>query len=229
MRCDDCGCPLFDEPARVVGGRPFCRDCAGRRALGGQRLGVVFAGVVVLGGLAVAALLPLGHDALLARAGLLVIGAYFASTALHEVGHAVAARACGLAVLRLSLGAGQPLWRGTVAGIDVEVCSYPTSGFVEHAPGTRGQSLLVALAGPGTNLALLAAAWALGIGATWPGDVGLEGFGLAHALVGTNLLIAFYNLVPLEVLQGEPGEEQAVVRNDGLAALRALRGQGRRR
>lgn len=110
-----------------------------------------------------------------AAAGALSLGgALFASVLLHELGHAVAARAFGVQTLGITL---HPL--GGVARLD-------------RAPETPGGELAVALAGPAVNVALAAPA-----GALWLAGVPHVGW-----FAAINLGMAVFNLLPAWPLDG---------------------------
>src|SRR4029450_10840973 len=56
--------------------------------------------------------------------------------ALHESGHALAAKLVGFHVFRVTLGRGRELWSGRVAGIPVSVHEAPLSGRIYAAPAS---------------------------------------------------------------------------------------------
>lgn len=234
MRCEECGCFLLGAeqgghtyyPSASDDAIHYCRACWGRRQRGIQRHSVFLAAVVLIGGLGVASLGSFGRETHLARVALLLLVTYFVSTILHELGHAGVARFFGLKVFKISFGAGHPLWARSVAGVSLEFCSYPTSGFVQHAPGTPAQSLLVTLGGPLANLFLLAIGWSVGIGLQAPPPVPVEQVTPWHALVVVNLLILAYNVIPFEfpARSIDEGDPCVGVPNDGLSILRQLRG-----
>ena len=77
---------------------------------------------------------------------------------VHELGHAVAARAFGCRVTHISLGYGRTLWQLAIGGAIVDVRSIPIEGFVQFERGGRRlgrlANALVYFAGPGTELVL---------------------------------------------------------------------------
>jgi regulator of sigma E protease len=94
---------------------------------------------------------------------------------VHEFGHYSAARACGVKVLRFSVGFGRPLWSRRVGtdGTEVVIAAFPLGGYVkmldEHE-GPVAQSeqhrafnrqpvwrrMIIVAAGPGANFLLAA-------------------------------------------------------------------------
>lgn len=99
---------------------------------------------------------------------------------LHELGHYLAARACGVYVLRFSIGFGRPLWRweSPRSGTEWVVAALPFGGYVKmldcrefavpekyhryeftHRP--LAQRAAIVAAGPAVNLLLAAALYAL--------------------------------------------------------------------
>lgn len=120
--------------------------------------------------------LTLGPAAL----GLLLALAVFAAVALHELGHALTARAQG----------------ARVSGVTLMILGGVTE--VEHEEATPKQEFWMAFAGPLVNLALAALAWALLRVPSLPLDlsVGLQ------VMVVVNLFLALFNLVPAFPLDG---------------------------
>lgn len=82
--------------------------------------------------------------------------AWFPLIALHELGHALVAKALGWDVLEIVIGFGRPAFRLSLFGIPCTVKMYPLGGYVRPAPtrleGVRVKSALVYLAGPGAEL-----------------------------------------------------------------------------
>lgn len=88
---------------------------------------------------------------------LILTGAVVALLAAHELAHALAARAVGARVARLSVGIGPRLARASVRGIPVELRLVPGFGWCEISedrPLGAGRHLVIVLAGPAVNLAL---------------------------------------------------------------------------
>lgn len=87
-----------------------------------------------------------------------IVLAWFPLIALHELGHAVAARLLGWEVTAIVVGFGRPVARLVVFGVPVTLKTYPLGGHVRPVPlslrGVRWRSALVYLAGPGAELAL---------------------------------------------------------------------------
>ena len=99
--------------------------------------------------------------------------------AIHEFGHFIVARWCGIKVLRFSIGFGRPIWSRRAGQDQTEYCisALPLGGYVKMlderegsvAPEDRGRSfnaqpvwqrIAVLLAGPGFNfLFAIAAYW----------------------------------------------------------------------
>ncbi|MFK8014923.1 MAG: site-2 protease family protein, partial [Gammaproteobacteria bacterium] len=78
---------------------------------------------------------------------------------LHELGHALMARALGWRVAEMSIGFGPMLWRGSIGGTHVMLRLIPIEGYVLPGPtdarGARLKSALIFAAGPGIEIALL--------------------------------------------------------------------------
>lgn len=73
--------------------------------------------------------------------------------AIHEAGHAIAARACGWKVDRIVIGFGQTLKKLKIAKIPVYIKAFPLSGYVLPRPANlkspRLKSTIIYAAGPG--------------------------------------------------------------------------------
>jgi membrane-associated protease RseP (regulator of RpoE activity) len=145
---------------------------------------------------------------------------------LHEVGHALAARALGWRVERVVIGFGARWRELRIAGIPVELRRLPVEGFVETVPVEGVARPLphaaIYFAGPGIELALAGALLAafgserfLSVGAE-PALLVWQSLALAAALGGV------VNLIPHSALDGD-----REVPNDGLGILLALRGTQR--
>jgi Zn-dependent protease len=124
------------------------------------------------------------QDGLIAAA---LMAAVFGCVLLHELGHALTARAYGIRTADITL--------------------YPIGGVARltRLPRKPGPELLITLAGPAVNLAIAGAIWAglALLGPVWVG-LGLGSFPLAFlsALMGINLLLAVFNLVPAFPMDG---------------------------
>jgi regulator of sigma E protease len=86
-------------------------------------------------------------------------GVAVAAVLVHEAGHAIAARACGLTVHVLSLGVGPTLWTRRHGATTLRIGAIPFGGYVRYAEGAadqarRGARALVVLAGPLANVGL---------------------------------------------------------------------------
>ena len=79
---------------------------------------------------------------------------------LHELGHAVMARALGWKVREIVIGFGRTLWQWRLGETHIKVKLAPIEGYVLPAPIERGnlrlKSALIYAAGPGAELLLLA-------------------------------------------------------------------------
>jgi Zn-dependent protease/CBS domain-containing protein len=123
---------------------------------------------------------------------LVFILAVFGIVVLHELGHALTARRFGIATRDITL-----LPIGGVARL-------------ERMPREPRQELLIALAGPGVNIALAAALYAVlavtGRASSVADVATLDGGFLARALlerlVGVNLWLAGFNLIPAFPMDG---------------------------
>jgi regulator of sigma E protease len=96
--------------------------------------------------------------------GVLVLGVL---VLIHELGHFVVAKLCGIRVLSFSIGFGKPLFAKTVGGTEYRISAIPVGGYVhmagEHPEDAQGaapdeytakpiwQRALVALSGPSAN------------------------------------------------------------------------------
>ena len=148
---------------------------------------------------------------------------WFPLIALHELGHAVVARAFGHHVHDIVVGFGRPMWRFTVFGLDVELRSLPIEGFVTHSgPSTGFRSALISFAGPAAEL-LLAGLLLLALG---PGRMFSESNSVAviatQSVAVACVLSAIVNLIPHHVVRDRVSGETTA--NDGMAIFRALRG-----
>ena len=121
---------------------------------------------------------------------------------IHEVGHLLAARACGVGATELGLGWGRKVWGARAGGVEYKLHALPVGAYVRlDMRGLQArplsQQVLVLLAGVIVNLCAAALV---------PGSV----FGAA------NLLLAATNLLPLYQQDGW---------KCGMVMLRALLGR----
>ncbi len=105
--------------------------------------------------------------------------ALFGCVLLHELGHALMARRYGIATEDITL--------------------YPIGGVarLNRIPRSPGAELAIALAGPAVNFAIVAGLLGLdllGLIGPWPGAAG--------ALVGMNLMLGLFNLIPAFPMDG---------------------------
>lgn len=97
---------------------------------------------------------------------------------LHELGHLVAARLCGIKVLRFSVGFGKPFWSKRWRNIEWSLAPLPLGGYVKMVDTREGnvsaadlpyafdkqsplKRIIVVAAGPLTNLVLAALLYAV--------------------------------------------------------------------
>lgn len=88
---------------------------------------------------------------------------------IHEWGHFIVARLCGMKVHAFAFGFGKILWSKTVNGVNYRICLWPLGGYVQiagmggdHDENDKGSyfskprwmRILVALAGPAMNFVL---------------------------------------------------------------------------
>jgi hypothetical protein len=128
----------------------------------------------------------------------------------HELGHALAGRMFGYRIFEISVGIGPTLVDATVGRTHLVVRPFPLAGHTMMATtrthASRVPELLVSLAGPFTNLVMLAIALTRDVTDPWTSAV---------ALVNGYVLIG--NLVPIQVKN-----PLGVAFSDGRRALDAL-------
>src|SRR6188768_2690380 len=132
----------------------------------------------------------MGGDVSGATMDVAVLFAVFGCVVLHEVGHALAARAYGIGTRDITL--------------------YPVGGVasLERMPERPGREIAIALAGPAVNVVLAAGLFAgllagvlinpLGLGSPEPG--GIEAF--ASRVMIANVVLAVFNLLPAFPMDG---------------------------
>ena len=140
---------------------------------------------------------------------------------LHEAGHALTARLLNWHVGRVVLGLGRCVGRFRLGGALVEVRLFPVEGFVQPVPGDlrapRLKSALIYLAGPGSELLVLAVVALLAGPATLltrsdhVGIIALQSLSLAI------VVSAVVNLVPHQAVTAS-----GPVANDGLGIIRSF-------
>jgi membrane-associated protease RseP (regulator of RpoE activity) len=113
---------------------------------------------------------------------------FFAAMVLHELGHYVAARVCGVPVKQAGLGWGPRLFGVRMSGVDCQLRMLPIGAYIQMdmvALQTRPllQQLFVLGAGVGMNIALGVLTWGSLFGAL-------------------NLALAIGNIVPFYQLDG---------------------------
>ena len=113
---------------------------------------------------------------------------FFASLVLHELGHYVAARICGVPIKQAGFGWGPKLFGARVHQVDVQVRLLPVGAYIqmdmkELQRRSLLQQLFVLGAGIGVNLVLCFLTWGSLFGAL-------------------NLALAIGNLIPLYQLDG---------------------------
>jgi hypothetical protein len=99
-----------------------------------------------------------------------VVSCFMVAMVSHELGHYLAARACGVPIKQVGLGWGPTLFRRIVGGVDCELRSLPLGAYVQmdmNILQTRPiiQQLLVLTAGILANFALAAITWRTTFGA----------------------------------------------------------------
>jgi len=127
----------------------------------------------------VAALLGFNNDL---RVLLVWVGVVFVSVLLHEMGHALVARRFGM---------------------HPEISFYGMGGLTSWRPGrglTRGESILVSLAGPGVGLLLGAVVW--GITSIEMPELNPLGRYALGSLLWVNIVWSVFNLLPILPLDG---------------------------
>jgi hypothetical protein len=117
----------------------------------------------------------------------------------HEAGHAIAARVCGLPVIRATMGAGRRLFSVNVFGTTVDFHTFPLGGSVSlllrNAPWMGTKLFLIFAAGPLVNLGLLLLAIDLGEQA-WQAERIESGFAPMCVFIVANFLTVLGNLWP---------------------------------
>ncbi len=168
--------------------------------------------IAVLAGIAIVYLVIARH--VVGLADIFYLLALLPSVVLHELSHGVVANWCGddtaKASGRLSVNPIRhldPVGSLLVPGVMI-LAGLPAFGWAKPVPvnlarlrNPRNQSVLVALAGPATNIVLAAAA-ALAVRQLDPAQ--LEGY-LAEFLINfglVNVVLAVFNLIPIPPLDG---------------------------
>jgi regulator of sigma E protease len=119
---------------------------------------------------------------------------------VHELGHFLAAKRCGLKIDKFAIWFGKPLWSKKVDGVEYILGSIPAGGYValpqmapmeaiegktdtpreELPPASPGQKIIVAFAGPlfsfGLALVFAAIVWAVGKPVSYPEATTTIGF-----------------------------------------------------
>ncbi len=139
--------------------------------------------------------------------------------AIHEFGHLLAARWCGIPVKRFSIGFGPRLFGFTVAGTSYWLSWIPIGGYVLHGLEEREfrqlpthKRVVFALGGPAANL-VAALVGLFAIGASQFGGVTLP----AASFAATQLLAAIQQqLLGLSSLLSDFGQVSGIV---GIVAL----------
>ena len=116
------------------------------------------------------------------------IASFFAALVLHELGHYVAARMCGVPIKQAGFGWGPKLYGVRFSQVDCQLRLLPVGAYVQMDIATLQrrpliQQLFVLGAGIGVNLLLCALTWGSLFGAL-------------------NLALAVGNLIPLYQLDG---------------------------
>lgn len=117
-------------------------------------------------------------------------------TILHEVGHAITARAFGLEVNLITIGTGRFLWAGEVLSFPFRIYAVPVSGMTllggEPKTLIRTRMWLTILMGPVTNLVLIMPAFFF-----WRPLADLVDANVLLLWIGYNALMAVGNLWPI--------------------------------
>jgi len=224
VRCRTCGCESdlevgFERRRRSFRRRvdhycPICRHERRQSELAGLLRWTAGSALVAGALLFVAPDLPVAWLAL----NLLLLDVLVAAgTAIHETGHALAARALGMRVFRIVLGCGRTLWKGPLFGILVEWRAIPFGGMTLVAPiderAVRTRMALMTLAGPLANLALAAIAW-MRHPEVLDVEIYARGLALLSVWCFANLLLGLASLFPLTYTT-----EAGAVPSDGLRLI----------
>lgn len=161
------------------------------------------------------------------------------SALCHELGHAIAARACSILIRRFVFGGGRLLlaWRWGIT--DFELRLFPFTGYIltyPILPSRKRARMILSAGGPATNLAIAGVVLAL-IGPALLTRSGSAVILLAQITVAMQLLYAVLTLAPRQYggrglvrmsdgmmlwrIASEPKPDMAAIAADYLARLRA--------
>lgn len=117
-----------------------------------------------------------------------LIVSFFAALVLHELGHYIAARLCGVPIKQAGFGWGPKLFGFQLRNVDCQVRLFPVGAYVQMDIAALQrrplwQQLFVLGAGIGVNLLLCAVSW-------------------GSFFAAINLALAIGNLIPLYQLDG---------------------------
>lgn len=143
-----------------------------------------------------------------------------ASIALHEGGHALAARLLGLRVPRIDIGIGRRIVRWRWRSTSITVHAFPLLGLTfvgaDRISGLKWRLWLTILAGPIATALIAAGALAvLDVGvaeASWPQHAVLTGPAIVEMVAFQSIWLLVINLLPLQLLR-------AGFRSDGAQLL----------
>jgi predicted negative regulator of RcsB-dependent stress response len=159
MKCDRCGLQSEVEEAFATEKSPihrprhFCPDCAVKRSTQLYILSIIS---IVLLGLFIFAIDPSSWAASWILVSFFLLFTLMPLIFIHELAHAVVARAVGLRVFGIAIGTGKTIWSGRFLGMDWVINTLPFGGSTAigapPGPYIRWRLFFVFVAGPASTI-----------------------------------------------------------------------------